>query len=139
MNNIYLLLGPELGEKSSYIKKLKKALFENTNDSLEEHKFYPFEKSGEEIVSIIKNKALFYNKKLIIVHNAQDLNSRQAKMLAEYCKKPSKDTTLVLLSDEINIDKTIMGTVPKSAIIRFWEMFENKKHDWLVSFFKKDN
>lgn len=137
MTKTYLLLGPEQGEKAEHLKKLKAALLTQAGNELEQFKFYPYETDIETILSVIQNGSLFSNHKLVLIQNAHDLNSAQSKKLAVYCKEPSKDTTLVLLSDEMRIDNAVMKVIPKENTKIFWEMFENKKRDWLQGFFRK--
>ncbi|MBI9099613.1 MAG: DNA polymerase III subunit delta, partial [Spirochaetaceae bacterium] len=59
--------------------------------------------------------------------------------LIEYCKSPSEDVTLILISDSNKIDSKIEKAIPPVQKKIFWEMFENRKKDWVISFFRKKN
>ena len=44
----------------------------------------------------------------------------------------------MLVSDETSVDKKLENCVPKDHKRIFWEMFENRKEEWIVSFFRKE-
>jgi len=137
--NIYLFLGPENGEKKEFIKKIKKNKTEKYGD-LENFRFYPYDTEIIEIVSIMKNGSLFSSHKLVIINNCEDIKKKNAiEQLVTYCKSPSKDVTLILLSDNNKVDSKIEKVIPAAQKKIFWEMFENKKKGWVISFFRKKN
>ena len=48
------------------------------------------------------------------------------------------DVFLFLVSDETSVDKKLENLIPKDNKQVFWEMFENRKEEWLTSFFAKN-
>ena len=136
-HKVYLLLGPEQGEKSEYLNKIRLAAAKKFGGKPEEHKFYPYDTDAARIISMMQNQSLFSSGKLVMIYNADDLNAAQVSVLVEYCKAPSQDTILVFLSDEIKINQGLSKTISKDATVIFWEMFENKKRDWLAAYFRK--
>lgn len=137
MSSIFLLLGPELGDKAEYVRKIKSGLKKKSEDNYETYKFYPEESEKEPILQILKNEGLFSSWKLVLINHAQSLNQGQVKDLKNFCKNPLEGTVLVFLSDEMKINKDLMALVPKKNTIMFWEMFENKKRDWITSWFHR--
>jgi len=139
MENIYLLLGPEEGEKhkfiNTYIEKIKKQIGENP----EVEKVYPFDTSMLDIVSGLQNVSLFSKYRIVILNNAEEVKQGNGlNVLLDYCKDPSPNTTLFLLSESINnISKKLDKTVPKKQKVIFWELFENKKADWIRNYFRE--
>lgn len=135
--NIHLLLGPENGEKKEFINTLVKKLSKSLGDP-EKYRFYPYDTEMGEIVSIMKNGSLFSTHKIVTINNCEDIKKKNSvEQLIDYCKSPSDDVTLFLLSDSNKIDSKIEKTIPATQKKIFWEMFENRKKDWIISFFRK--
>lgn len=134
---VYILLGPEKGLKEDFIKKIKDSL-----GDCEVIKFYAFEDYEEKLFQQLNNFDLFGNQKLIILDEAQEINTKsKAQSIADYIKNPSDNVTLLILSTELYINPEIMGAIPNQSegIIKFYEMFESKKNDWIVAFFRRNN
>jgi DNA polymerase III subunit delta len=135
--NIHLLLGPENGEKKEFINKLVKNITKSFGEP-EKFRFYPYDTEVGEIVSIMKNGSLFSSHKLVTINNCEDIKKKNSvEQLVEYCKTPSDDVTLVLVSDTNKVDSKIEKAIPATQKKIFWEMFENRKKDWVISFFRK--
>lgn len=135
MAGVYLLLGPEKGLKEEYIRKLKADL-----GSCEVSKFYGFEDYEAELFAQLNNNDLFADHKLVVLEQMQEIKAKdKVKALAEYIKKPSDCATFVMTSDELFVAPEIMGSVPEKNVVRFYEMFEGKKEEWLRSFFRRNS
>ena len=94
-NNVYLLLGPEVGEKRQYIKKVINTIYLKINGKPEIFRFFPFEKQMVEIIALLQNRLLFSAYKVVIINNIEDIkNKHDLKLLCDYCKKPAEDTCL---------------------------------------------
>lgn len=134
----YLLLGPEIGEKSAFIAKLKADAEAAFGQSPEEYRFYPFDISMAEVVSLLKNGSLFSQHRFVVINEVQELKKTEAELLSDYLAQPSPDVTLILTSEQFQgqIDRKIVSHIPKENIKVFWELFEGKKHEWIASFFK---
>jgi DNA polymerase-3 subunit delta len=130
-----LLLGPELGEKLDALEKLRKKL----PAGAEEISFYAGETSAADIVSVIRNGSLFSEARLFIIKSAEQIKKKdEVELLASYIVSPQKDTLTVLVSEETKLDKRIEDCVPRDDKIIFWELFENKKTEWVLSFFRRE-
>jgi DNA polymerase-3 subunit delta len=129
----YVFLGPELGEKQDAINEIRKKL-----KSPEETSFYAGETPVPEILAFVQNASLFAESRLIFIKNADAITKKdETEAVAAYLKRPQDDTTLVLISDATNISKTIENqTTPGNKKV-FYELFENRKSDWIAAFFKR--
>jgi DNA polymerase III subunit delta len=135
----FLLLGPEAGEKGTFVMGLKEDLTESAGSPPEEYRFYPFEADVNEIISILKNGSLFSSYKIVTLYNIDQLKKEEAKRLAEYNKNPCENTTIIYTTDAYQVDAALKKSVPKENVKIFWELFENKKRDWVVSYFRNQN
>ena len=138
---LYLLLGPEEGEKDSFINRLIRRITKTIGQAPETHRFYAFDSDMLEILATLRNGTLFSPYRVVLFRNVELLSKkRDLDQLAEYCDRPAPQTSLILLSEEIGrIDKRLEKMVPKDNKVIFWELFENQKKGWILNFFKKSN
>ena len=134
---VYLLLGPEVGQKGERLKTIRATLDKQFGAPVEVHRFYPFETLDGEIITTLQNNSLFSDHRLVILSQAEDLLSSQVDDLVTYLKAPSDTATLIIISSENNINPKITALVPKEQTTIFWEMFENRKADWLLERFRR--
>ena len=134
----YLFTGPEIGERQDAIHHIRGELTKKYGAPPEEHSFYTSEISVSDIVSILRNGSLFSDARLIHIKNAELIKKKEdVELLASYIAQPQEDTTLILISDEIGIDKRLEASIPKEQKKIFWELFENRKIEWVTAFFRK--
>ncbi len=134
---IYLLLGPETGDKGDRLKEIRANLRQEFGSDPEIHRFYPFETLNGEIFAALQNNSLFADHRLVILSQAESLQTAQVNELAQYIKDPVASATLVIISADHYLPAKLSKGVPKNQIITFWEMYENRKPDWLRSQFTK--
>jgi len=138
--SVHLLLGPEEGEKASFIEKIRTDLATKLGEQPEVSRFYPGETRMTEVVLRLRNKTLFARHRLIIVGNAEQVKrAEDVAALVEYLGAPAPDATLLLMSAEFSggIDRKIVAAVPKERQKIFWEMFDNQKQGWVTGFFRQ--
>ena len=138
--NGFLFLGPELGEKQDALNTLRAKLINKTpaHSGIEETGFYAGETPLTDIASVIRNGSLFSEERLIIIKNAELIKKKdEAELLASCLRHLEQGTTVVLVSEETRLDKRIEEAVIKKNKIIFWELFENKKNEWLAAFFRR--
>jgi len=129
----YIFLGPEIGEKQDTINEIKTQLSKKSQP--EEHSFYANETSVSYIVSILQNASLFADSRLVLVKNADVIKKEEeVDLLASYMKKPQDDTILILISESTSLAKALEEAGTKKI---FWELFENKKIEWIQTFFRR--
>lgn len=135
MGEVYLLLGPENGLREDFIKNKKASI-----GQCEMSRFYAFDNYEEELFAQLNNSDLFADKKLIILDEAQEIKTKdQAKGIVDYINNPSDSVTFLISSKELYIHPDIMSAVKADNIVKFYELFESKKNDWLRNFFKRNN
>ena len=132
---IWLLLGPEHGQKQDFLADLKEKLTKQFREAPEVHKFYAFETPFSDILSLLQNGDLFAAHKLVLLQNADEYKKADNDLLKGYAKHPAAESTLVLISDETKAE-TLARIVPKDQQKVFWEMFENQKKGWVLNHFR---
>jgi DNA polymerase-3 subunit delta len=70
---VYLFLGPEIGQKTDEIIKIRKSFQTQSGVSPEIHKFYPYDTSIGEVISLMLNGSLFSNYKFVTFMNIEEL------------------------------------------------------------------
>ena len=134
MGDTFLLLGPEKGLKEDFINKTMESM-----PQCSVSKFYGFEDYENEMFATLGNSGLFEEKKLIILFNVEELKTKQkVDPIVEYIKNPSDDVTFLLESPELYINASIMSAVKSSNVLKFYELFESKKNEWLRNFFRRN-
>jgi DNA polymerase-3 subunit delta len=134
----FLFLGPELGEKQDAINQLRENLKKAGGGAPEESSFYAGETTAADMVSILRNGSLFADTRLFFIKNAEVLKKKdEVELLAGYMESPQENTTLVLVSENIGLDKRLEKAVPREGKRIFWELFEEKKASWVASFFER--
>jgi hypothetical protein len=134
---LWLFTGPELGERNDALEALRKSA-EKKYGQLDNHLFYAADTSLSVILDAVQNGSLFANARFAVVRNAEAIKKKEdIQALTHWVEQtPAEDGAfLVLISDEIGIDKKIEAIVPKDHKKIFWELFENKKQDWIRRFF----
>ena len=137
-DNIYLLLGPENGEKKEFIGKIKENAAKKYGSEAEEYSFYPYDSDMVEIVSILRNVSLFSLSKIVVINNFDELKKKDLSVLLEYLKNPADDSYLILVSENIKADSRLERAVPPGNRKIFWEMFESRKKSWITNFFRRE-
>lgn len=134
----YLLLGPEAGEKAAFVETITKQLAKKNGEPPEEHRFYPFETPVGEVIALLRNGSLFARHRLVSYRNIHELTKKEeVGLLVDYLASPSPDATLLLESDETQVDKRIAKAVSGDASKVFWEMFDNQKRGVIKSTFAR--
>ncbi|MCI6911588.1 MAG: DNA polymerase III subunit delta [Treponema succinifaciens] len=136
---VYLFTGPEAGEKNEAIENLRDAASKK-NNGIEQYKYYAADVRIEDIVAQLQNASLFSPALFISLRNAEQIKQKSdIESLVSWIKaSKNSPNTLVLISEENSIDKKIESAVPSSHKKIFWEMFENRKPQWVENFFRKN-
>lgn len=136
--HVYLLQGPEEGEKALYIDKLIKAIRTRIEGEPEVLRHYAFEANIVDLIALISSDSLFMGHTLLVLHNAEDIKKADdLSVLCDYLDHPSPNATLVLTTPTIKqVSKKILDRVPSANNVIFWELFENQRKGWLTNFFR---
>jgi DNA polymerase-3 subunit delta len=136
----FLFLGPEQGEKQDAVAEIRRRLTRaGGTGSLEETVFYAGENSVSEILGLLRNGSLFADSRLFLIKNAELLKKDDdLELLGAYLKAPQADTALILLSEATSLSKKLEQYFPGAAKRIFWELFEDRKIDWLAALFRRE-
>jgi DNA polymerase-3 subunit delta len=133
----YLFLGPEIGEKQDAVEEIRRSL-NGAGISFEETSFYAGETPATDMVAALRNGSLFSDFRIFLIKNADALKKKDdVELLASYMKSPQDDTTLILTADAIGLDERLEKAAGSQAKRIFWELFENRKTEWVSSFFHR--
>jgi len=136
----HLLLGPEEGEKSAFIEKLKETLAAKNGEAPEVTRFYGGDSRAADAVLCLRNKSLFARHRMVIYSGIEQVKkAEEAHAIAEYLGNPSADATLVMVTSGFagEVDRRIVSAVAKERQKIFWEMFDNQKQGWIISYFRQ--
>ncbi|TVQ26045.1 MAG: DNA polymerase III subunit delta [Spirochaetaceae bacterium] len=135
---VLLFLGPEEGQKNEEIDALRGRVAQATGGPPEEHKFYLTEVSIGDVVDRLRNGSLFSAFRFVRVYGAETLKKKDdLATLADYLAAPAGDAILVLVSEETRADARLEKLLPADSRKVFWELFENQKRGWVVSYVRK--
>ena len=136
---IYLFSGPEIGERNVAVAKVKDSLTKQYG-ALDLHSVYAGLTPISQILSILQTGSLFSNAVCVVLNNAHEITKKdEIEAIASWLKSSmSFPSFLILTSDEISINKSLENIIPKAQKQIFWELFENKKREWISRFFAKE-
>ena len=136
---IYLFTGPEIGERNIAITRVKDNLSKQYG-MLDLHNIYAGLTPLSQVLSILQTGSLFNNAICVVLNNAHEITKKdEVEAIITWAKSSmSFPAFLILTSDEISINKSIENVVPKAQKQIFWELFENKKREWISHFFAKE-
>ena len=139
---LFLFAGPEIGERNDAVEKLRTAARKESGQ-LDEYSLYAGETPITDVAGLLTNESLFADARFIVLKNADVIKKKEdiallASLPAVHTQKNATPvSTLVLISDAVSIDKKLEAVVPKENRKIFWELFENRKEQWLKNFFQK--
>jgi DNA polymerase III subunit delta len=137
---VWLFLGPEEGNKQVQIAKLVAETAARTGSPPEIFRRYAFESCMEEVLLCLQNKSLFAAHRIVILGALEEMKKKEEiAACISYIRNPVPDATLILVSGEppSGVDRKIVEAVPKTNQTIFWELFDNQKKGWIVSFFRQ--
>lgn len=135
----FIFTGPEIGDKAAAIESFRENLKKPRGTNLEVHKFYCVDADFFKITSNMLNASLFSDTRLFLIYNAELIKKKDdITAFLSILKNIPADTHIIFISDDISIDKKLEAAIPKANKKIFWELFENKKQDWIRNFLKKE-
>ncbi|MEL3908524.1 MAG: DNA polymerase III subunit delta [Treponemataceae bacterium] len=140
MNTAWLFTGPEIGQKKQRVEKIKQDIGKKYGQA-ETHIFYAYETSVFEVLNLLQSISLFASPNFVQLRNAELIKDKnEIAELSSWIKNSSAENLsfLVLESDEISINKKLENAFASGQKQIFWEMFENKKQDWIRNFFAEN-
>ncbi len=133
--------GPEIGRKRERIAALVESLTRTDGEEPESHRFYPYDTSVADIVTVLRNGSLFASRRLVIVADAHALKAADIKVFKEYLSAPAENAVLVFTTDygpgNREYPRGLADAIPKPAVEVFWEMFDRDKRGWVMRFLRE--
>ena len=137
MSNAFLLLGPEIGEKAEFVAGLRRRL-EDADGPAEASRHYAFEADLDSLAADLRTDSLFSSAQFVQILNVEQFSRKdQIETLGRIIAASGPSKVVILISDEIRVDKRIDGLVTGDRKRIFWELFEDKKQRWVASYLKK--
>lgn len=137
---VWLFTGPEIGERNTAVDQLK-IQAQKVHGDPEMHTLYAGDTPPGAVISLLQNGALFSSARFVVLRNAELIKKKEdvSQIVAWAAESAGRDDVcLVLISDEIGIDKKIEACVAKNRKRIFWELFEDRKEQWITGFFRKE-
>lgn len=139
---VYLYIGPEFGQRNDAIEK-HKIEAEKKFGVLDYHLLYAQDVSLGEVLALLQGGSLFASARFIVLRNAELIkNKDDIELLRNWIdgikSQNYDDSYLFFVSDETSVDKKLENLIPKENKQIFWEMFENRKEQWVLDYFSKN-
>lgn len=132
-NDVWLLLGPELGKKRQLINKI---IFETKDalkkDELDIIKFFASDIDASSIAFEIQTTSLFACSRLIRIEQIDSWTASDVKIIASAITSKDANTTIIMSSDLTKVGVTLEKTVKKSCRIVFWQLSESEYEDYVA-------
>lgn len=135
MADIYILLGPEEGEKNNLIRKIKSTVLENWPDT-ECYSFFVGDDDESSYIAAVSQPSLFASHRFITIRGLDELKKTDEVYLQtiEAVKDNQPDLTLIITSTDTQtskFDKVILDAAGKERTRIFWELKEADKINWI--------
>ena len=131
---IYLFTGPEFGLRDDAVNEIKKIQKKQIGE-IDEQNFYLIETPFAQVMSVLQSGNLFASGVCVVCKNAELLKKKEdLALISQWLEIADFSSILILISDEISVDSKLDKLVPKENKKIFWEMFDNKKQEWLTNY-----
>ncbi len=141
VGNVALLMGSEEGLKQDWIDRERADLLLQYPD-LEIVPIFAFDSDGADLQEALEGASLFSSHKLVMLRHFEEAKKASPlyRTLAQYLKKPNEDTHLMILTTQkpSEVGSEITKALSKEQQVVFYEMFENKKEEWLRNYFRRE-
>ena len=128
---MYLFLGEDNGGKESFLYRLAEKAFPSKGGSgLDKTVFFGSDAQVQQVIEELGTFSMFLEKKLVVVKEFEKLRERTA--LAEYMANPNEESILVVMTDQVRVQKKIMVAAERTGrVCIFWHMFEDESERWI--------
>ena len=104
---VWLFTGPEIGERNTAVEQLRSAAAKRSG-AVDSHTLYASDVRIGEVISLLQNGNLFAEARFIVLRNAELIKKKdEIEQIASWVAGSAgvTDATLVLVSDEIGVEK----------------------------------
>ena len=96
---LFLLLGPEEGEKDSFTERLIARITKTIGQAPEVQRFYSFDSEIPDVLAALRNGTLFSPYRIALLRNVECLSRKKdLDQLSEYAAHPAAQSSLVMFS-----------------------------------------
>lgn len=139
---VYLLLGPEEGEKKEFIEREKVRILSLHPDA-EMYTFFAGDDGEDAVYQALSQSSLFSSFRFIVIKAFENASKTDgiSKALIEYAKSPQDDAEIIIVSSESSastIAKPITELAGKENTKIYWELRESDKINWIRSYARKE-
>lgn len=138
---IYLLIGPEEGEKLDWLEEEKRRLYQLYPD-MECTTYFGGDEDGTKLSQTLSQSSLFASFRLVIFKHYENVKKTDAvaRVMADFASDNQDDAELIVLSSETSTSSLPKEVVDKAknSTLKFWEMDENKKRMWIRNNARKE-
>ncbi|MFA6142178.1 MAG: DNA polymerase III subunit delta [Candidatus Omnitrophota bacterium] len=132
--SVYLFTGSNDYLKKREIDDLKSSLLKNSPGDTDYKMFRIGEDELSEILDYVNTIPFLSSRKLVVVKNAEDMKDAEVSRLAEYIKRPSKFTYLVLDLRDNNFAENHPEVADHSVVKRFNDLAPAQFRVWVQQF-----
>ena len=141
MADVRFLMGSEEGEKQTWLDGERQRL-KSLHPDMETVQLFAFDVDASSLEEALFSPSLFSSFTLVVLKHYEQLrkDSPVNRLIVRYASDDSGlPSQLVVLSSEsaYSLPAPITKALRKEDIITFWELFENRKQDWIRGFFRK--
>ena len=136
MAEVYILLGPEEGEKNNLIREKRQKVLASHPDA-ECYSFFAGDDDEVSYISAVSQSSLFSSWRFIVLKGFENIKKTDQVYLqtVEAVKSGQNDLTLILVSTETgtsSFDKALTSAAGKENTRVFWELSESDKKSWIM-------
>ncbi len=137
MAEVYILMGPEEGEKNNLIRNIRKKTLSAFPDT-ECYSFFVGDDDGASYVSAVSQSSLFSQHRFIVLRGFENIKKTDPVYTEtlQAVKSQQDDLTLIIVSTDSqtqSLDKALTAAAGKERTIVFWELKDTEKRSWIVS------
>ena len=104
-------------------------------------RFYPYETSVSQVISVLQNGSLFASRRVVVYSDVHAAKDSDYKLISGYLKQPNAEAVLVMTTDispgTREYPRRLADMLPKDAVQIFWEMFDTDKRGWVMRYFRE--
>jgi DNA polymerase-3 subunit delta len=141
---VYLLLGPEEGEKATFVDGLIEGISKQTGSRPDVLRFYPADGDLGAFLDGLETGDLFAAHRVASIADVDQLSKADVDRLSPLVASPPPEVTLLLVSSAAFLGardpaQRLTKLIPEANRKVFWELFQGQKMGWLTRFFSSRN
>jgi len=129
---VWILTGPEVGLKESFVADIVAKARKLGGDEPELHRLYAGDATAADALALLQNSSLFAPWVIVEFRNIDQVGQKaEIDALAKYCAAPAEQTVLLIETEGYSAPKPLEKHVPSDCRKTFFEMFESELAGWI--------